>query len=164
MYAAIDAVVDKVARQMRKYKTRLMKKHRPRTELVHHLEEHVLQTEDHPAQLFAFSRLAVVIDFIGDRRQHGQVDSRRKVSAVAADNRHPRLGRGIDPVECAAQFFPNFAAHRICLAGPVEAYAGDVIFEGEFQRGQIGGIDAHVNLSHGDVAAFYVVVPCFRNN
>ena len=30
MYAAIDAVVDKVARQMRKYKTRLMKKHRPR--------------------------------------------------------------------------------------------------------------------------------------
>ena len=45
MYAAIDAVVDKVQRQMRKYKTRLMKKHRPRTDIVHHLEEHVLQTE-----------------------------------------------------------------------------------------------------------------------
>jgi putative sigma-54 modulation protein len=45
MYAAIDAVVDKVARQMRKYKTRLMKKHRPRTDLVHHLEEHVLEPE-----------------------------------------------------------------------------------------------------------------------
>jgi putative sigma-54 modulation protein len=45
MYAAIDAVVDKVARQMRKYKTRLMKKHRPRTDLIHHLEEHVLEPE-----------------------------------------------------------------------------------------------------------------------
>jgi putative sigma-54 modulation protein len=45
MYAAIDAVVDKVARQMRKYKTRLMKKHRPRKDIVHHLEEHVLEME-----------------------------------------------------------------------------------------------------------------------
>lgn len=49
MYAAIDAVVDKVARQMRKYKTRLMKKHRPRTDIVQHLEEHVLESEPvHP--------------------------------------------------------------------------------------------------------------------
>ncbi|HMJ05408.1 MAG TPA: ribosome-associated translation inhibitor RaiA [Chthoniobacterales bacterium] len=45
MYAAIDAVVDKVARQMRKYKTRLMKKHRPRKDIVHHLDEHVLEQE-----------------------------------------------------------------------------------------------------------------------
>ena len=45
MYAAIDAVVDKVARQMRKYKTRLMKKHRPRTNILQHLEEHVLEEE-----------------------------------------------------------------------------------------------------------------------
>ena len=45
MYAAIDAVVDKVARQMRKYKTRLMKKHRPRKDIVQHLEEHVLESE-----------------------------------------------------------------------------------------------------------------------
>ena len=45
MYAAIDAVVDKVARQMRKYKTRLMKKHRPRTDIVHHLEEHIFAPE-----------------------------------------------------------------------------------------------------------------------
>src|SRR5215210_4616239 len=43
MYAAIDAVVDKVARQMRKYKTRLMRKHRPRRDIVQHLDEHVLQ-------------------------------------------------------------------------------------------------------------------------
>ncbi len=45
MYAAIDAVVDKVGRQMRKYKTRLMKKHRPRKEIVHHLQEHILESE-----------------------------------------------------------------------------------------------------------------------
>lgn len=45
MYAAIDAVADKVARQMRKYKTRLMKKHRPRKDIVHHLEEHILESE-----------------------------------------------------------------------------------------------------------------------
>ncbi len=45
MYAAIDAVVDKVARQMRKYKTRLMRKHRPRHDIVHHLEEHVIESE-----------------------------------------------------------------------------------------------------------------------
>ena len=45
MYAAIDAVVVKIARQMRKYKTRLMKKHRPRKDIVHHLEEHILEPE-----------------------------------------------------------------------------------------------------------------------
>ena len=45
MYAAIDAVVDKIARRMRKYKTRLMKKHRPRHDIIHHLEEHVLEPE-----------------------------------------------------------------------------------------------------------------------
>ena len=45
MYAAIDAAVDKICRQMRKYKTRLMKKHRPRHDIVHHLEEHILEPE-----------------------------------------------------------------------------------------------------------------------
>jgi putative sigma-54 modulation protein len=53
MYAAIDAVTDKVARQMRKYKTRLMRKHRPRKDVIEHLEEHVLhpepvEDEEHP--------------------------------------------------------------------------------------------------------------------
>ncbi len=45
MYAAIDAVTDKVARQMRKYKTRLMRKHRPRKDVVEHLDEQVLHPE-----------------------------------------------------------------------------------------------------------------------
>jgi len=45
MYVSIDEVVDKIARQMRKYKTRLMRKHRPRKNIVQHLEEHVLHPE-----------------------------------------------------------------------------------------------------------------------
>lgn len=45
MYAAIDAVTDKIARQMRKYKTRLMRKHRPRKDIVQHLDEQVLHPE-----------------------------------------------------------------------------------------------------------------------
>ena len=45
MYAAIDAVADKVQRQMRKYKTRLMRNHRPRKNIVQHLEEQVLHPE-----------------------------------------------------------------------------------------------------------------------
>ena len=45
MYAAIDAAVDKICRQMLKYKTRLLKKHRPRKDIVKHLEEPVLEPE-----------------------------------------------------------------------------------------------------------------------
>jgi putative sigma-54 modulation protein len=45
MYAALDQVADKVARQMRKYKTRLMRKHRPRKDVIEHLEEQVLHPE-----------------------------------------------------------------------------------------------------------------------
>ncbi len=45
MYAALDQVTDKVARQMRKYKTRLMRKHRPRKDVIEHLEEQVLHPE-----------------------------------------------------------------------------------------------------------------------
>jgi ribosome hibernation promoting factor len=45
MYASIDQVVDKIARQMRKYKTRLMRHHRPRRNGIRHLEEKVLRWE-----------------------------------------------------------------------------------------------------------------------
>ena len=47
LYAAIDAVMDKIARQMRKYKTRLLRRHRPRKEDIRHIEE---QTERHPVK------------------------------------------------------------------------------------------------------------------
>jgi putative sigma-54 modulation protein len=45
MYVSVDEVVDKIARQMRKYKTRLMRQHRPRKHTVRHLEETVLRWE-----------------------------------------------------------------------------------------------------------------------
>lgn len=52
MYAAIDETIDKIARRMRKHKTRLMKKHRPhRNESIRHLEERYFHEDvlDHPA-------------------------------------------------------------------------------------------------------------------
>jgi putative sigma-54 modulation protein len=45
MYAAIDEVVAKVARQMRKFKTKLLRSHRPRGEDIKHLEEKVLHLD-----------------------------------------------------------------------------------------------------------------------
>ena len=45
VHAAIDTVIDKIARQMRKYKTRLLKRHRPRKEEMRQLEETILQAE-----------------------------------------------------------------------------------------------------------------------
>ncbi|HEY3901479.1 MAG TPA: ribosome-associated translation inhibitor RaiA [Chthoniobacter sp.] len=43
MYAAIDAVVAKIAQQMRKYKTKILRTHRPRGQSIRHIEEQVLQ-------------------------------------------------------------------------------------------------------------------------
>ena len=51
MYAALDETIEKIARRMRKHKTRLMKKHRPhRNESIRHLEERFFTEEvlDHP--------------------------------------------------------------------------------------------------------------------
>jgi putative sigma-54 modulation protein len=47
MYASIDGVVAKVARQMRKYKTKILRNHRPRrNEKVHHFDEQVLALDE----------------------------------------------------------------------------------------------------------------------
>ena len=51
MYAALDETIEKIARRMRKHKTRLMKKHRPhRNESIRHLEERFFTEAvlDHP--------------------------------------------------------------------------------------------------------------------
>lgn len=45
LYAAIDAATDKIARRMRKYKTRLLRRHRPRKDDIRHLEEQILNPE-----------------------------------------------------------------------------------------------------------------------
>ena len=46
IYASIDESISKIARRMRKYKTRLLRSHRPRKETsIRHLEEHVFHQE-----------------------------------------------------------------------------------------------------------------------
>lgn len=44
LYASIDAAVDRIAQQMRKYKTKILRQHRPRRAEVQHLEEQVLSS------------------------------------------------------------------------------------------------------------------------
>jgi putative sigma-54 modulation protein len=46
MYASIDQVVARIAQQMRKYKTKIMRQHRPRHQKVRHIEEHVLSIDE----------------------------------------------------------------------------------------------------------------------
>ncbi len=51
MYTALDETIEKIARRMRKHKTRLMKTHRPhRNESIRYLEERFFKEEvlDHP--------------------------------------------------------------------------------------------------------------------
>jgi len=46
IYASIDESASKIARRMRKYKTRLLKSHRPRSNgSIRHIEEHVFHQE-----------------------------------------------------------------------------------------------------------------------
>ena len=47
MYASIDGVVSKIGRQMRKYKTKILRNHRPRkTNNVQHIDEQVLAVDE----------------------------------------------------------------------------------------------------------------------
>ncbi len=45
MYASIDETLSKIARRMRKYKTRMLKSHRPRRQDIRHLEERVFSPD-----------------------------------------------------------------------------------------------------------------------
>lgn len=56
MYAALDETASKIARRMRKQKTRLLKKRRPhRNESIRHLDERIFSEEvlDHPEEATA---------------------------------------------------------------------------------------------------------------
>ena len=46
MYASIDEVVDKIARQMRKYKTKMLRNHRPRRTEKQHFDEQVFHVDE----------------------------------------------------------------------------------------------------------------------
>ena len=43
LYASIDGAVAKIAQQMRKYKTKILRNHRPRGQSIRHIEEQVLE-------------------------------------------------------------------------------------------------------------------------
>jgi putative sigma-54 modulation protein len=43
MYASIDGATAKIAQQMRKYKTKILRNHRPRGQSIRHIEEQVLE-------------------------------------------------------------------------------------------------------------------------
>jgi putative sigma-54 modulation protein len=45
LYKSIDETMAKVARRMRKFKTRLLKNHRPRKQVVRNIEEHIYRPE-----------------------------------------------------------------------------------------------------------------------
>lgn len=53
LYASIDAVINKAARQMRKYKTRLLRGFRPHRQKVRYFKEHVLDTSFLEAEAIA---------------------------------------------------------------------------------------------------------------
>jgi putative sigma-54 modulation protein len=66
MYAAIDGVIAKIARQMRKYKTKILRNHRPRRHEVQHFDEQVFhideafeQVEDHEPEVIKTERYPV---------------------------------------------------------------------------------------------------------
>ena len=46
MYAAIDGVIAKITRQMRKYKTKMLRNHRPRRTEPQHFDEHVFHVDE----------------------------------------------------------------------------------------------------------------------
>jgi putative sigma-54 modulation protein len=53
LYASIDAVINKSARQMRKYKTRLLRGFRPHRQKVRYIKEHLLDTSFLEAEAMA---------------------------------------------------------------------------------------------------------------
>ena len=55
LYASIDEAVGKIAQQMRKHKTRILRQHRPRRAQIRHLEAQIIadevnEEEDHEAE------------------------------------------------------------------------------------------------------------------
>lgn len=46
MYASVDQVLSKIAQQMRKYKTKIMRQHRPRRGEIRHIEEQVFSIDE----------------------------------------------------------------------------------------------------------------------
>jgi len=73
MYASIDGVTAKIAQQMRKYKTKILRNHRPRGQSIRHLEEQVLEvsaafheTEEAEAEVIKTEKYPVKPMFVNE--------------------------------------------------------------------------------------------------
>ena len=85
-----------------------------------------LQIKNGLAKFLAFATFAIIINFIGNTRQHRKINTRSEVGTVSADHRHACSRCGIDPLKRRANFSPHFAIHRIGFAGAVDADVRDV--------------------------------------
>ena len=73
MYASIDGVFAKIAQQMRKYKTKILRNHRPRGQSIRHIEAQVLEvgaafheTEEAEAKVIKTERYPVKPMFVDE--------------------------------------------------------------------------------------------------
>ncbi|MEQ1860678.1 MAG: ribosome-associated translation inhibitor RaiA [Chthoniobacteraceae bacterium] len=113
MYAAIDGVTAKVVRQMRKFKTKLLRCHRPRGQDIRHLEEKVLhldaafeQTEESEPQVIKTERYPVKPMFVDEAALQIEMSNRQFVVFLNAKSEQVNIlyrrkdgGLGlIDPV------------------------------------------------------------------
>lgn len=86
MYASIDGVVAKIAQQMRKYKTKIMRLHRPRRQEVRHFHEMVLdmdgfedKAEDFEPQVIQTERYPVKPMFVDEAVLQMEMSNRQFV-------------------------------------------------------------------------------------
>jgi len=85
MYASIDAVITKIARQMRKYKSKILRSHRPRGFDVKHIESQVLgvdgfdEHEESEPQILQTERYAVKPMFVDEAVLQLEMSSRQFV-------------------------------------------------------------------------------------
>jgi putative sigma-54 modulation protein len=86
MYASIDGVIDKIAQQMRKYKRKILRNHRPRG-FVKHFDEHVFapldsafaEIEEHEPEVIKTERYAVKPMFVDEAVLQIEMSSRQFV-------------------------------------------------------------------------------------
>ena len=85
MYASIDNVIAKIARQMRKYKTKILRNHRPRGFDVRHIDDQVLGIdgfdlhEESQPQVLQVERYAVKPMFVDEAVLQLEMSSRQFV-------------------------------------------------------------------------------------
>ncbi len=93
LYAAIDSVMDKIARQMRKYKTKILRDHRPRRhevqhfdEQVFHLDEAFAETDGHVPEVIKTERYPVKPMFVDEAVLQMEMSTRQFLVFMNARN------------------------------------------------------------------------------